>query len=100
MTGGHQFTDGYRLPTEAEWERAAAWNGAFHWVYGFQSNAITTVSSHYTDTNPYGLTAFPYTSPVGFFDGANTFVFHISGDNTGKGTAKIGRERVNFLIFV
>ena len=32
--------DGYHLPTEAQWERAAAWNGSYHYRYGNGSDSI------------------------------------------------------------
>ncbi len=67
---------GYRLPTEAEWERAAAWDGAKHWVYGFQSDTNTvSACCNYKNgsayVNPLGLTGYPYTSPAGWFNGLN-----------------------------
>lgn len=73
---------GYRLPTEAEWERAAAWDGETHWIYAFMSNTNSGPGSNnrcndYCDTdgygyiNPLGLTTTPYTSPVGWFDGVH-----------------------------
>ena len=63
--------DGYRLPTEAEWERAAAWDGEKHWIYSFQSDSIGTDRSSYIAVNPLGLTDDPRTSPVDWFDGVN-----------------------------
>jgi formylglycine-generating enzyme required for sulfatase activity len=75
-TGG-----GYRLPTEAEWERAAAWNGSKHWIYGYSSDDGNNQNryNHFDDlggtafVNPLGLSSFPntYTSPVGWFNGLN-----------------------------
>jgi formylglycine-generating enzyme required for sulfatase activity len=80
-TPGIQFEEGYRLPTEAEWERAAAWDGSKHWIYGFVSDTLrgrarcnynTHVGSGLdTLVNPLGLSSFPFTSPVGWFSGAN-----------------------------
>lgn len=73
-------TPGYRLPTEAEWERAAAWepNASKHWVYGMTSDTLTDATqanyysvSVYAYANPLGLISTPYTSPVGWFDGHN-----------------------------
>ncbi len=68
---------GYRLPSEAEWENAAAWDGAKHWIYGFQSDTLTGKDRcNYKDgsssVNPLGLSSLcPYTSPVGWFNGTN-----------------------------
>jgi formylglycine-generating enzyme required for sulfatase activity len=66
------YPNGYRLPTEAEWERAAAWDGSKHWIYGFLSDTLTGKNRcNYTYVNPLGLTGYPYTSPVGWFNGTN-----------------------------
>ena len=72
---------GYRLPTEAEWERAAAWDGAKHWIYGFLSDSNPSqtrdrcndmnTGGPFPYDNPLGLTEQPYTSPVGWFNGVN-----------------------------
>lgn len=67
---------GYRLPTEAEWERAAAWDVTLgkHWRYGFADDIITNARANcwLADySNPLGLKSYPYTSPVGWYDGIN-----------------------------
>jgi len=78
LTVAPPTSGGYRLPTEAEWERAAAWNGTKHWIYSYMSdmnpsgtaNRCNDYNSGTTD-NPLGLTAYPSTSPVGWFNGTN-----------------------------
>ncbi|MCX5770625.1 MAG: SUMF1/EgtB/PvdO family nonheme iron enzyme, partial [Candidatus Hydrogenedentes bacterium] len=76
LTAPPPTAGGYRLPTEAEWERAAAWDGARHWIYGFTSDVLVGRDRcNYDDStsyvNPLGLTSLPYTSPVGWFNGTN-----------------------------
>ena len=81
--------NGYHLPTEAQWERAAAWDGEKHWTYGFTADTLTTRdrATYYNGVynpppdfgnvnfiNPLGLVQdalTPYTSPVGWFNGIN-----------------------------
>ncbi len=66
---------GFRLPTEAEWERAAAWSGTKHWIYGVKSDvpAVANQSNQASPepANPFGLVTAAWTSPVGWFDGSN-----------------------------
>jgi formylglycine-generating enzyme required for sulfatase activity len=64
--------NGYRLPTEAQWERAAAWDPAQnrHYRYGNGSDSISASNANYDFNNPLGLSDLPYTSPVGYFPGA------------------------------
>jgi formylglycine-generating enzyme required for sulfatase activity len=71
--------NGYHLPTEAQWERAAAWDTAAnkHWIYGIMSDTLSgkTRCNYLTGgtdyVNPFGLEDYPYTSPEGWFDGVN-----------------------------
>ena len=73
---------GYRLPTEAEWERAAAWDGSKHWIYGYtgdtntysnQCNDMWNNGGSWALVDPLGMAgnSAPLTSPVGWFNGVN-----------------------------
>ena len=84
-------TPGFRLPTEAQWERAAAWEPAGkslpdpmklsagkHWIFGFSDDYLGSGSEcnykweEETEyLNPMGLVDTPFISPAGWFSGEN-----------------------------
>lgn len=85
--------NGYHLPTEAQWERAASWDPGHtglssypvpplapalgRWRFATQSDAVDDSSAnvtlflagHFVPANPIALASGPPTSPVGFYNG-------------------------------
>ncbi len=62
----------YGLPTEAQWEKAAAWDPTIqkHWEYGFQSDSISGPWVNYAYSgDPWDSGPSPQATPVGFYDG-------------------------------
>lgn len=62
----------YRLPTEQEWEKAAAWDPTLkeHWTYGFQSDSnISCAHCNYVQFNGNATPCVGSTTEIGHYNG-------------------------------
>ncbi len=59
---------GEDLPTEAEWEKAASWNGEKKFFYSVGADTITGKDANFEDSgDPFDFAETPATTPVGFY---------------------------------
>ncbi len=73
--------NGYRLPTEAQWEYAA--RGGYletYYRYPWGSDAIDGDMANYDRHNPLGLSSYPYTTPAGHYPGHGYGLSDIAGN--------------------
>lgn len=76
---GCDFTkNGFRLPTESEWEKAAGWDPGPQRSFRFGEhtdgcgvNCLDGDRANYGSSgDPFEVGVWPYTTPVGFYDGS------------------------------
>lgn len=91
--------NGYRLPTEAEWERAAGLvtpepnQPIIKYRYGFSHNDINDTWANYKYAYTRDVTASVKTKPVGFYNGINMLEYSPKIDAKVRGNPEIALEK-------
>ena len=70
---------GYRLPTEAEWEKAAGWDSIleYHFRFGEHTDGCGTGclggqrANYASSGDPFETGPYPWTTPAGYYDGTS-----------------------------
>ncbi len=73
--GAKAFAEFYGgdLPTEAEWEKAATWNGKRKFFYSVSSDKIKESMANFEDSGDPFEKVFPGSTPVGFYKSSSPY---------------------------
>ena len=98
--GAAAFADfyGWRLPTEWQWQAVADYDGSYKYGCG---NILNTNLANYYDNaylNPLGFSAYPYTTPLGYFGEFGYGLCDVAG-NVFEWTSSLYSTSFNFRVF-